>query len=692
MKTDNLKIHKVFSGGGDVHYVLPHFQREYAWGKDNWDALLNDALAIYQEYLPPKVPEHFLGSLVVIEDGMQDGMIPVFKLVDGQQRLTTISLVLCALREIVKDSTPQLHKKIQKMLVNDTEADQVRFKLLPTAKYGDRQAYIDIIDGGHSSNTTSNIPKAYDYLYRELSHKITSGEIEQTKFFEALVSSFQLVFINLNKDESPYKIFESLNAKGKPLSQADLVRNYLAMRLPGSKQEAVFNKSWSKIEDLLQEKRVVGRSRLGELTAFLRHYLAMRSGVLCNEEHIYARFRDRMEQEFNGDEQFIEELNTLKRFAEYYNKFLRPTGDINEGLLARLKIMEVSTAYPFLMAAYEAHFTGTLNSAQLKDLLSVLENFIVRLYICGEPTNYLNKMFPTLWKELNLSQFATSLRQTLAAKSYPTDQKVYKALLKNKLYNSTTRERTILVLESIEQSLWNGSDVLARLNGKASLEHIMPQSIASMSEWQAELGDNWQQVHQENLHTLGNLTLVTLEWNSSLSNRPFIGHAPYQDNAGQSGKKKLLSQHGLRLNSHYFADIERWDERAIQKRAEFLGDKIVQIWPSFGTVPTQTTVNGSPESVVIDDQTFAVTTWRDVTFKTTEYLIQQGKFEALRKSAPNYFELDNSSKQWNGETRLLSNGYRLYVSLSSNSAIALCRRFVSAAGMVESKWKVNVKS
>jgi uncharacterized protein with ParB-like and HNH nuclease domain len=685
MKTDNLKIHKVFSGGGDVHYILPHFQREYTWVKGNWDTLLQDAFSIYEEYQSDKIPEHFLGSLVVIEDGVKNGLIPAFKLVDGQQRLTTISLLLCALREITKESNPLLGRKIQKMLLNDTDDPEIRFKLLPTTKYGDREAYISIVDEGYSHNQTSNIPKAYDHLYRELNQRVLSNKLKDERFFLTLVNCFQVVFINLNKDESPYKIFESLNAKGKPLTQADLVRNYIAMRLPGARQQEVFNKSWSKIEELLQEKRSVGKSGLGELTAFLRHYLAMRQGVLCNEEHIYARFRDRMEQDFNSDERFIEEIDTLCRFAGYYDKFLRPASDTNGVLLKRLNIMDITTAYPFLLAAYDAHNRGQLSSHQLKELLQVLENYSVRRYINGEQTAYTNKMFPTIWRELDLDRFEESLRQTLADKNYPSDRAIGQAVLKEKFYSSSNREKTGLVLASIENKLWQGTGAHVELDGKTSLEHIMPQSIGSMTEWQLELGDNWQQVHQEKLHTLGNLTLVSVEWNAELSNRTF------QDHHGQPGKKSFLARHGFRLNSQYFSRVERWDENAIQNRAEYLGSKIVEIWPAFARPTVQTVTNGTPESIVINDQIIEVATWRDVVYKTTDYLVKLGKFEAIQKSAPSYFELNNPNKQWSSSTRLLSNGYRIYVSMSAVAAVAMCQRFVRAAGIAESKWTVTTK-
>lgn len=240
MKADSLKISNVFMNGGDIHYVLPHFQREYSWVKSNWETLLNDAFSIYEEYQAEKDIEHFLGSLVVINDGTINGVIPTFKVVDGQQRLTTISLLFCALRDIVKETHLGLAKKLQKMLVNADEDGNVHFKLLPTTKYGDQESYTKIILGQIITTTESNIPNAYVYFSKELKRKIDSHEVIPEQFFGVLSNCFQVVFINLSHDESPYKIFESLNAKGKSLSQADLVRNYIAMKLLTAQQAKLF--------------------------------------------------------------------------------------------------------------------------------------------------------------------------------------------------------------------------------------------------------------------------------------------------------------------------------------------------------------------------------------------------------------------------------------------------------------------
>jgi uncharacterized protein with ParB-like and HNH nuclease domain len=264
MKADSLKISKVFSSGGDIHYVLPHFQRQYSWEQRNWQTLLEDAFALYDEYDPEQEqpPEHFLGSLVVISDGNRNSVINAFNLVDGQQRLTTISLLLCALHDLVQATHPAIAKRAKRLLLNLDETGDIRYKLLPTTKYGDRDAYTALIRGDIPLPSESGIPAAYNYLRNQLEQKINDGGIQPDFFFAVISNCFQVVFIDLNHDESPYKIFESLNAKGRPLSQADLVRNYIAMKLPTQQQEKIFKDHWEKIEHLLQEKRTVGKESI----------------------------------------------------------------------------------------------------------------------------------------------------------------------------------------------------------------------------------------------------------------------------------------------------------------------------------------------------------------------------------------------------------------------------------------------
>jgi uncharacterized protein with ParB-like and HNH nuclease domain len=535
MKADSLKIEKVFSGGGDIHYVLPHFQREYSWEEAEWKTLLDDATAIYDEYDQDREPEHFLGALVVINDGTRNGVIPAFKLVDGQQRLTTISLLFCALRDLLGDSNLSLSKKIQKRLVNSDEEGELYFKVLPTLKYGDREAYKRIVcSESRDPKSDSTIPKAYDYFYENLNKKLLNKSLKAEQFFVVISNCFQVVLMDLSQDESPYKIFESLNAKGKQLTQADLVRNYIAMTLPTKCQENLFKEQWEKIESLLQEKRTVGQSRIGELTGFLRHYLAIESRSFCSEKHIYYRFRDRIEKNFKQPNLFIGELKNISRFAEYYDKLLRPEREADHKIqeaLRRLNILDIQMAYPFLMTAYDAWKSKQISHDDFLDLLKILENYMVRRFICNESNSNLTTVFAYLWNNINTEKatselsFVEALKKVLVTKSYPPDRNIRSSVRKVKLYqegSTQKKQKLIFILEEINFYLSRGTGGFTVLDrdDRPSIEHILPQQ--PKEDWKTELGEeNLTRIYQDYLHTLGNLTLVTSSWNKKLSNSPF---------------------------------------------------------------------------------------------------------------------------------------------------------------------------
>lgn len=574
MKADNLSLSKVFSSGGDIHYVLPHFQREYSWRKEHWETLWKDVLAVYDELQPDPAGgfggvEHFMGSIVVVHDGMRAGTLPAFKLVDGQQRLTTASLLLRALGIATASTRPDLAKRVEKLLTNPDEKGDVFFKLLPTVKYGDRATYCAIVRGEPPPASQSLVPEAFHYFKGEVAGALSAGA-DPERLLHVILHAFQVVFVNLDQSESPYRIFESLNGKGKALTPADLVRNYVAMRLPTARQEHVFTKHWMQIETLLQEGRYVGK--LTELTAFLRHYLAMRTGNLCDESHVYARFRDRCEREAPSPAQFEAELAELAQHAVQYDRLLRPDHMPDRAMgiaMSRLNAMEASSAYPFLLHVLASHAAGEIISGTACEILASIENFMVRRYLTRQPANSLNKVFPQIWAQLDRSNPGQSLRTALASRGYPTNAKVIRGVLTESFYEGgQNRRRTALILETLNRRLSDGTGGYTVLDAAPTIEHVMPQKLTD--EWKTDIGLMWEQVHGDLLDTLGNLTLVTGVWNSELQNARF------------TVKRPKLGANALRLNSTYFTEaMRRWGREEIRERGETLAGQILEVWPSF---------------------------------------------------------------------------------------------------------------
>lgn len=676
MNVDSLSIYKVFSGGGEVHYILPTFQRAYAWDKANWQTLLDDVFHIYEIYDDTNEPEHFMGALVVISDGNRSGTIPAFKLVDGQQRLVTISIALCALGQLTEKSYPSVHRKIRKLLVNEEEGDLIRYKLVPTEKYGDRETYISIIDGKPIANSNSRIGEMFDFFYKQLRGRIHDGSNPE-RLFLVFANCLQVVFINLDKKERPYEIFESLNAKGKPLTQPDLIRNYIAMMLPEGYQPKAFE-AWSKIEDLLREDRTV--SRIGELTAFLRHYLGSRTGTLPNKEHVYARFRDETKSTELSPEDFVHKIYILQKNAEIYDKLLRPAHETDVEIrraLERFRILESTTSYPFLLFLFEKYQNGDIDKTNVLEGLRILENYLIRRFMAGESTQYTSKMFPALSRDIDLQNLPQSLRDALLRRNYPTDSRIREQLPSLTLYERQNNNLLEFLLLEINRELSRGSGGYTILDNQATIEHIMPQEPTS--KWKSELGETWEEIYRDYLHTIGNLTLVTQEWNSRLSNAPF------------AEKKIKFAAHALKLNSSYFTDeISVWNAQSIRDRGAKLTKEALSIWKAFGEPPVVLRQQGQrPSALILRGEQYETNTWRDVVICMLEFAIDEKKGD-FKKFADGL-----SSKYITQESRdrakQLSNGWWIYVNLSRDSVMTLCERIANALGLEDDEWDVKYK-
>lgn len=674
----------VFANKGDIHFVLPHFQREYRWEEKHWKTLWDDAILTH-DALPDvsgatRSPEHFLGALVVVPDGTRKGTVPVHRLVDGQQRLTTISLLLCALGEVVKTSHPAIATTIQKLLLNVDWDGDLRFKLLPTTKNNDRAIYCAIIQGQTAPHGASHVLPAFQFFKRHIISALEAGHITADNFFETLAASFQIVWVELDKDENAYQIFESLNTKGERLGEVDLVRNYIAMRLPSGAQEKVFFEIWAPIENRLNDEKTVGRSGLGELTAFLRHFDAMKSGVLPAEKNIYARFRDAMKNRSDAD--LIADLREIGRFAALYDGLLRPDKGDDAALrraLSRLNALEISVAYPFLLFVADAHARGEISVATFIETAKILENYLVRRFLVDEPTHYLNKMFAALAgaEGLNLTD-PDSLRRVLSEKRYPSDDRIRQLLPRRELYDkAAVKEKTVMLFERINAHFYRGSDVKVVLDGAPTLEHILPQTLTPW--WKNHLGEDADAIAREWKHTLGNLTLVTQSYNSSLSNDSF------------EEKKQKLIAHGLRLNSDYFTGaMENWDAEAIQNRAEWLTEKVLEIWPSFAapSLPSLDKTYYTPVLLSIRGEEMAVSSWRDVLRQVAEWLVRDGADFRILNEQFAFLIRDNAFNHGNYQ---ISNSWFLNTNWSADSVLKYAPRLLATRGVKDDEWKIEDK-
>lgn len=680
MDSDTLTIAGVFSNGGLIQYRLPYFQREYTWRQEQWDDLLNDVWSVYDESRMggSAIPEHFLGSIVAIPSEYV-GPVPVMTLVDGQQRLLTISLLLRALSEACLSPGSSTAKHADDMLANRDEDGDVQFKIMPTEKKDDRDTYFALIGGSPvPADTRSNIPAAYSYIFDHMKSKMMNPDFDPVAYYNILTSSVRVIRIRIERSEKPYRIFESLNGKGKPLTSGDLVRNYVAMRVPETQQTVVFHSTWGKIDNALDEDRQVGRSGMGELTAFLRHYMAMDDGVLMDSRHIYARFRDRMEVHEELKD-FIAELGNLSRYSSHYNRLLRPDDEPNEALrerFRRLALFDSSAAYPFLLRLYGEMADGKIAPETVADMVEILEDYLVRRYVCDLPSNYHTKQFPLLWDELDPSDLIGSLRISLGKRKCPTDEEFALGFLRSPLYDQSgsCRDRIIYILRRLGDQLTPG--VTHNYIKSPTIEHVLPETPAK--DWATDLGAELEEAHGRYLNTLANLTLVVQEGgsgNSSLGNSRFAEKRP----------KYLLTN--LPLNVVYFSSApERWGLREIEDRGKWLASLALQVWPPL-PAPTLKTPS-VPTALRIDSYESIVSSWRDITAGTARYIVDRGSFDRIREHYPDFFREDVLGTKWESAWRALPNGWRVYTNFSASGTRRFCRHLMEQAGLESAKWQV----
>jgi uncharacterized protein with ParB-like and HNH nuclease domain len=657
VKASETKLQRVIEGTNQ--YVVPLFQRPYSWDTKEWTVLWDDLVELYEEENPRT---HFIGSIVTMPTQSVPEGVAKFLLIDGQQRFTTTFLLLAAMRDKAKlQDTGTLAQEIdQTLLKNPFKQGNDAFKLLPTQS--DRDAFLQIIRGEATPND-SQIAKSYRFFEKKLR---SAGMENLEKLKQVIVSNLVLVSIVLDREDNPHLVFESLNAKGRVLSQADLIRNYFFMKIHVDEQEKQYVALWKPMQDKLGE----------DLTEFIRHFL-MKDGGVVKQGEVYFALKERADGK--SPREIIEYLAEISRYADLYSKLLHPERESSQILARQLTMLnriEVTTAYPFLLNIYQDYTIGSLLEAQFSEVLSVLENFLVRRFICGVPTYGLNKMFPTLYaqakKEANLID---GLRESLRTKQYPRDVEFRERLITSKLYGPSERiEKTKIVLERLEESFDHQEQVTF---DDLQIEHVMPQTLTD--SWKSALGENWETTYELLLHTLGNLTLTG--YNAPMSNDDY------------SQKKKILAASHLELNK-YFGNIAEWGEQTIRQRAEILAERALQVWKYFCKEQTESPallqgVTGTtPKAVTIMGQRFEVSSWREVEQLTLEVIaeVDDAGFEKIIAQFPRFVGPDSNRFR---SSRKLKNGLFMEANLSANAIQRLCIQVTETAGLSPEDWRIE---
>lgn len=587
-----------FLGSGKRTFHIPVYQRNYDWKSEHCTRLFKDVEKIV---LSEFKLNHFLGTVVYVVSSVQPTFVE-YVLIDGQQRVTSVTLLLKALYDVIENE--ELREDIyESYIINKRAPEPLRIKLKPIES--DMLAYKQILSNDDTDEDT-NIYTNYT-LFKTL---IKNSNASPEDLFKAL-NNIELVYIQLEKDkksENPQMIFESLNSTGLSLTQADLIRNFLLMNHSYDEQTKLYKEYWLKIETLLTNSKI---------SNFVRDYLTMKTHKISTKEKVYENFKEfATDPKYNFDEQGL--LKDLLVFAKYYSDFLYPNStnkDINY-CLEQFQALKSTTAYPVLLYAFDDCYAyKKITEAELIDVMKILISYIFRRIICGYPTSALNKIFATLINDIEESKdlsYQDKVLNILIRKSFsgtfPKNEEFEKEFTQKDLYKSKIDKYVLSMLENslVKEKVFVSNDI--------TIEHIMPQTLTP--QWQIELGNKYNEIHSQYLHTIGNLTISG--YNSELSNKSFVD------------KKKIFKTSNISICRN-ICDYDIWNAEKIRARATVLFNTALKIWSlpdkynnqkeqanviDYTTpysILTEIKITGEkPKQLILMDAEYSLSTWKEL--------------------------------------------------------------------------------
>lgn len=545
-------------------FVIPIYQRNYSWTEEQCRQLWADLLRAGRE---EAISAHFIGSIVYVERGLstvtsQEALL----VIDGQQRLTTSTLLIAALAKHFEDKgIAELldafsAKKLRNYyLLNPDEEGERHFKLILSET--DKDTLLAILK---NAPMPAEISGRIDQNYGLFQDLIQKHEDELEAICQGLA---KLVIVDVSLDRSqdnPQLIFESMNSTGLELSQADLIRNYILMGLAPNLQTELYKNYWRPMEKAFGQAAYVTH-----FDPFMRHYLTAKTGEIPNVREVYAAFKAFARGSQIDTKALVADIHA---YASYYCAMA--LGEEAQPALKQafhdLRELKVDVAYPFLLDAYHDYKQDRLTADELLGIIRLVESYVFRRAICAIPTNSLNKTFAGLSRSLKKDRYFESVKATFllmpSYRRFPTDEEFQRDIKLRDLYNFRSRSYWLRRLEN------HGRKERVVVENY-TIEHILPQNEALSSEWQAELGPEWQRIQQTWLHTLGNLTLTG--YNSEYSDYPF---AYKRDQVANADSKKIgFKFSALNINDG-LGEVAQWNEDAIKARAERLAKEAAKVW------------------------------------------------------------------------------------------------------------------
>lgn len=559
MKGDGIQLFSYLEGPSH-RYIIPVYQRRYDWKIENCKQLYNDLLRLSKT----KEGNHFFGSIV--SDVVGAGSTTEYHIIDGQQRLTTVTLLLLAIAKLVEKGEVEsgetdLNDQImERFIISKWAKEDDRIKLIPVKR--DRKALHSLIFGEEDEYIeNSNLTINYKYFYERL--KKDAHHIDE--IYSAILR-LQVISITLEKGDDAQLIFESLNSTGLALSEGDKIRNFILMNLPLDEQNKYFEKYWIKIEDLTNKK----------IDNFVRNYLSIKISSAPTMAKVYLEFKEYVNRHNDSLEELLEDM---LRYSKFYKKLLDGESGFNnkdlDASMFNLKKMEITVTEPFLMEVFSLYDDEKLSLDDLIGIYKTIEAYLFRRNICGVGTNALNKIFLNLNKDIirydgSTDNYVDKLKYNLINKRdsgrFPKDEEFYENLNNKEIYLMRGRFKNYLFNKIENYNTVETKDIYNHLDdGTYSIEHIMPQKLND--DWFEELGDNAEEIHEKWIHKLGNLTITG--YNSDMGNSSFE-----KKRDGKRGFKKS----GIRMNQD-LALLDSWGEDEIEKRHRDLLDlSVYEIW------------------------------------------------------------------------------------------------------------------
>ncbi len=552
MKADAMKLLDFIGKSQEKQFVIPIYQRVYSWEKEQCKQLWDDIIKTGGN---DQMNGHFIGSIVFVHDGTYSTNHNELLIIDGQQRLTTITLLFIALRNYLNDEDEFLKKfsrqKIRnRYLINSDEKGDKKFKLILSEP--DRDTLLSLIDKNRRKPSELSLKIMENFkLFEEWIRKNTD---KLETIFKGL-DKLMVVEISLERGkDNPQLIFESMNSTGKDLTQTDLIRNYILMGLEPEKQEIFYKKYWRAMEEDFKQNETL-------FNQFVRHYLTIKTRDIPNINKVYEAFK-RYQQERGIETEVL--LQDLQKYCGFFCQIVfkkEADKDLNKAL-GFLVDLEMDVVYPLLLELYSDYSDGVLSKADFIPIIALIESYIFRRAVCGLGTNSLNKVFPFVTKKINKVQYLESIKAYFGylteKQRFPNNDEFKKLFITIDFYKFKKNKYFFERLENFERK----ERVYTH---EYTTEHIMPQTLTA-EEWKKDLGENFQAIHDKYLHTIGNLTLTG--YNPEYSNKSF---------QKKQGMEKGFKDSPLRLNQG-LRDLKSFGEEEIKKRANDLADLALKIW------------------------------------------------------------------------------------------------------------------